>query len=103
MFAIIEIGGTQYKVIEGNILYVPFIKKSEGEEMSYNVIYYFNKDGSYRIGNPIIKDIYVKIKILQHIKGKKIIIFKKKRRKGYKLKKGYRNKMSKLEIISIGN
>lgn len=103
MFAIIEIGGTQYKVIEGKILYVPFIKKSEGEQICYNVIYYHNKDGDSIIGNPIIKNIYVKIKILQHLKGKKVIIFKKKRRKGYKLKKGYRQKMSKLEIISIGN
>lgn len=103
MFAIIEIGAAQYKVVEGVILYVPFIKKSEGEKVSFNVICFVKEDGSYIIGNPIVKDIYVKIKIIKHLKGKKIIIFKKKRRKGYKLKKGYRQKLSKLEIISIGN
>lgn len=103
MFAIIEIGGSQYKVIEGNFLYVPFINKSEGQNISFNVICYLKKDGSYIIGNPIIKDVYVKVKILKHLKGKKVIIFKKKRRKGYKLKRGYRQKISKLEIISIDN
>lgn len=103
MFAIIEIGGSQYKVIEGNFLYVPFIKKSEGEKISFNVICYLKKDGSYIIGDPIIKDAYVKIKVIKHLKGKKVIIFKKKRRKGYKIKKGYRQKISKLEVISISN
>lgn len=101
MFAIIKIGSNQYKIFEDKFLYVPFIKKSKGDILDFHPMCILNKQGKIFIGNPILKNYNIKIMILDHILGKKIIIFKKKRRKGYKVKKGYRQKLTKIKILAF--
>ncbi|AGW85812.1 50S ribosomal protein L21 [Blattabacterium sp. (Nauphoeta cinerea)] len=101
MYAIVNIKDKQFKIVENEYIYVPHIEANIGEKILLNQIFLFYKEGRLILGNPFIEKISVKIEILQHIKGKKIIIFKKKRRKGYKVKNGFRPLFSKIKIISF--
>ncbi|WP_238784772.1 50S ribosomal protein L21 [Blattabacterium cuenoti] len=101
MYAIVNIKDKQFKIVENEYIYVPHICKNIGEQILLNQVFLFCKQGKLILGNPFIEKINVKIEILQHIKGKKIIIFKKKRRKGYKVKNGFRPLFSKIRIISF--
>ncbi|WP_238786132.1 50S ribosomal protein L21 [Blattabacterium cuenoti] len=101
MYAIVNIKDKQFKLIENKYVYIPHISTNVGEEILLNQVVLFYKEGTVFLGNPFLEKINVKIKILQHIKGKKIIIFKKKRRKGYKVKNGFRPLFSKIKIISF--
>lgn len=101
MYAIVNIKNKQFKLVENKYIYVPHIFSNIGEEILLNQVFLFYKEGKLLLGNPFLEKISVKIKILQHIKGKKIMIFKKKRRKGYKVKNGFRPLFSKIKIISF--
>lgn len=102
MFAITEICGIQYKVYKGDFIYVPLLKKNINDEILLKKILLFINDNNHPIlGTPIINNIAVRIKILENVKDNKIIIFKKKRRKGYKVKKGHRQILTKIQIIEF--
>lgn len=101
MFAIVEIAGKQYKVFQDKFLYVNRLKQSEGEEFFLNCIYLFKQQNEVIFGYPIIEGITIQVKVLKHIKGDKIIVFKKKRRKGYRVKIGHRQKLTKIKILSL--
>ncbi|WP_185858514.1 50S ribosomal protein L21 [Blattabacterium cuenoti] len=102
-YAIVNIQGKQFKLVENKYVYVPFLSSiKEGERRFLNQVLFFSKKGiSVEIGTPFLENIKIEIEILQHVKGKKIIIFKKKRRKGYKIKNGFRPFFSKIKIISF--
>ena len=103
MFAIVEIKGKQYKVEPGKFIYVDYMKeKNVGDEVEFTDVLLVNKDdGETLIGKPTVENAKLKTKVLDHVKGDKVIIFKKKRRKGYKVKKGHRQKYTKLQIEEI--
>ncbi|WP_185867134.1 50S ribosomal protein L21 [Blattabacterium cuenoti] len=101
IYAIVNINDKQFKLIENKYIYVPHVSANVGEKILLNQVYFFYKEGKIFLGNPYLEKINVKIEILQHIKGKKIFIFKKKRRKGYKVKNGFRPLFSKIKIISF--
>ncbi|WP_342226741.1 50S ribosomal protein L21 [Candidatus Walczuchella endosymbiont of Icerya purchasi] len=101
MYVIVEIAGLQYKVYQDRFVYIPRLKQKEGENVTFNRVLLLERSGSVTIGTPFIKKIQVIGKVLSHIKSDKIIVFKKKRRKGYKIKQGHRQKLTKLKIISI--
>ncbi|XBT18362.1 MAG: 50S ribosomal protein L21 [Candidatus Shikimatogenerans sp. Tduv] len=100
--AISLIKGFQYILYENKYIYISFLKKYK-----INDIYIIKKNLFYKnkkiikIGYPYIKNVVIYSKILKHIKYKKILVYKKKRRKGYSKKKGYRSKLTKIKIISI--
>ncbi|BBA17510.1 50S ribosomal protein L21 [Blattabacterium cuenoti] len=100
-YAIVNIKDKQFKIIENTYIYVPHISAKIGEKILLDQVFLFSKEGNLFLGNPFLEKIKVKIEILQHVKGKKIIIFKKKRRKGYKVKNGFRPLFSKIKIISF--
>ncbi|WP_185869603.1 50S ribosomal protein L21 [Blattabacterium cuenoti] len=100
-YAIVNIQGKQLKLTENKYVYVPHISINLKEKIFLNEVLFFYEDGSIKIGDPFLKDVNVQVKILEHIKGKKIIIFKKKRRKGYKVKNGFRPFLTKIQVISI--
>jgi large subunit ribosomal protein L21 len=102
MYAFAEIAGIQYKIILGKFIYVPRFKKESGDYIFIDRVL-FLKDGNNKIhiGTPIIEGAKIKAQILQHLKSDKVIVFKKKKRKGYKIKKGHRQKLSKIKILSI--
>ena len=101
MFAIVEIAGQQFKVIEGQEIFVHRLDAQEGDNVSFDKILLVENDGKTNVGAPHIKAAKVDATILSHVKGDKVIVFKKKRRKGYRVKNGHRQSFTKIKIDSI--
>lgn len=100
MFAIVEIAGLQYKVEKDQKLFVSRLQGDAGTSLSFDKVLLKN-DGKITIGAPTISGASVEAKILDHVKGDKVIVFKKKRRKGYKVKNGHRQQFTEIQIVSI--
>ncbi len=102
MYAVVEIAGHQYKVRKDQQLYVNRLDANEGDQVSFDKVLLTDSDGTVEVGAPVINGIQVDAKVLSHLKADKVIIFKKKRRKGYKKKNGHRQPISLIEIVGIG-
>lgn len=100
MFAIVSIAGQQFKVTEGQELYVHRLDAEEGSEVTFDQVFLTSDGDAVEIGTPIL-NLGVKATVLEHLKDDKVIVFKKKRRKGYKRKNGHRQALTKLKIESI--
>ncbi|MCX7699211.1 MAG: 50S ribosomal protein L21 [Candidatus Goldbacteria bacterium] len=101
MYAIVEIAGKQYKVQEGSILNVDKLNV-DGNEVVFDKILLVATENEIKVGKPTIDNVKIKAQILdKEIKGKKIVVFKWKRRKGYRRKKGHRQKYTKIKILNI--
>jgi large subunit ribosomal protein L21 len=101
MYAIVEIAGQQFKVEHGKKIFVHRLEAEEGKQIEFNKVLLIEDEGNITIGEPVIKDAIVEGKILDHMRGDKVIIFKKKRKKGYRIKNGHRQNFTEVEIISI--
>ena len=101
MYAIVSIAGQQFKVEEGQELFVHQLSAKEGDKVSFDDVLLVDRDGSVNIGTPNIKGASVNATVLGRQKGDKVIVFKKKRRKGYKLKNGHRQSFTKIKIDGI--
>ncbi|EGL81610.1 50S ribosomal protein L21 [Caldalkalibacillus thermarum TA2.A1] len=101
MYAIIETGGKQYKVEEGTELYVEKLNAAEGETVTFDTVLLVNKDGEVKVGTPTVDGATVTGKVLEHGKGKKIIVYKYKPKKNYRRKQGHRQPYTKVKIESI--
>ena len=101
MYAIVEIAGQQFKVAQDQKVYVHRLKGEEGSKVTFDTIFLLDDNGAISIGAPAIKGAAVTAKILGHLKGDKVIVFKKKRRKGYIKKNGHRQALTEIQIESI--
>ncbi|MCH8231509.1 MAG: 50S ribosomal protein L21 [Bacteroidetes bacterium] len=101
MYAIVDIAGKQYKVVKDQEIFAPLMKEEEGADVEFSHVLLVDNDGKVQVGSPIVKGMKVSAKVLEHVKGNKIVVFKKKRRKGYKVKNGHRQQFTKLLINSI--
>ena len=101
MYAIVEIAGQQFKVAKDQKVYVHRLKEAEGSKVTFNKVMLLEDGKNVAIGAPAIEGAEVTAKILGHLKGDKVIVFKKKRRKGYKKKNGHRQYLSEIQIESI--
>ena len=101
MYAIVEIAGQQFKVEEGKKIFVHRLEVEEGNQIEFDQVLLIEDDGKITIGEPTIKDAVVEGKILDHMRGDKVIVFKKKRKKGYRVKNGHRQNFTQVEIVSI--
>ena len=101
MFAIVTIAGHQYKVEANQYLYVNRLAHDVGEAVSFSDVLLIANDGKVSVGQPTVSGAAVKGKVLQHLKGDKVIVFKKKKRKGYTVKRGHRQSLTKVQIESI--
>jgi large subunit ribosomal protein L21 len=101
MFAIVSIAGQQFKVEEGNQIFVHRLAASEGEKLTFNDIHLLDRSGDVRIGTPVVTGASVSASVIGHFKGDKVIVFKKKRRKGYRVKNGHRQAFTKIKIEAI--
>jgi large subunit ribosomal protein L21 len=101
MYAIVEIAGQQFKVEEGKKIFVHRLEAGEGTQVEFDKVLLIEDEGKITIGEPVIKDAVVEGKILDHMRGDKVIVFKKKRKKGYRIKNGHRQNFTQVEIISI--
>ena len=102
MFAIVEIAGQQLKVEEGQEIFVHQLDAQEGDKVTFDKVLLIDRDGSTTIGTPEVPGSEVVGTVLGHQKGDKIIVFKKKRRKGYQVKNGHRQRFTKIKVDSIG-
>ena len=101
MFAIVEIAGQQFKVEKDQTLYVHRLQQEAGASIELNDVLLLDNNGSVTIGSPKVDGASVKAKVLNHLKGDKVIVFKKKRRKGYRKSNGHRQSFTKIQIESI--
>jgi large subunit ribosomal protein L21 len=101
MYAIVEIAGQQFKVIQDQKLYVNRLADKEGSKVSFDKVYLLDDGKKVTVGAPSIKGASVKAKVVGHLKGDKVIVFKKKRRKGYRVKNGHRQALSQLLVEKI--
>ncbi|WGH28083.1 MAG: 50S ribosomal protein L21 [Candidatus Shikimatogenerans bostrichidophilus] len=101
--AIIKLGNHQYLIKENKYIYINKIKIKENEKfvINNNILLIIKKNNKVLIGKPYINNFIIKFLVLKHLKDKKKIIFKKKRRKGYKKKMGYKQKLTKIKLIYI--
>jgi large subunit ribosomal protein L21 len=101
MYAIVEIAGKQYKVQEGSVINVDKLNV-QGNEVTFDRILLVATDNEIKVGKPAVESVKITAQILdKEVKGKKIIVFKWKRRKGYRRKRGHRQKYTKIKILSI--
>ena len=101
MYAIVEIAGQQFKVEKGQQIFVHRLDSKEGEKVTFDNVLLIETGGKVKIGAPNVSGVKVTAKVLEHLKGDKVIVFKKKRRKGYIVKNGHRQYLSKIEIQKI--
>lgn len=102
MYAIVDIAGKQFKVAKDQYIYAPKMEGETGANVSFDNVLLLDKDGSVEVGAPTVKGVKVSGKILEHVKGNKVLVFKKKRRKGYAKKNGHRQQYTKVQIENIG-
>ncbi|GGE18670.1 50S ribosomal protein L21 [Marinithermofilum abyssi] len=101
MYALIETGGKQYRVEEGQAIYVEKLPVEEGETVTFDKVLLVGKDGETVIGTPVVDGAKVTGKVEKHGKGKKIVVFKYKPKKNYKRKQGHRQPFTKVVIDKI--
>ena len=101
MYAIVEIAGQQFKVAKDQKVYVHRLAQEEGSKVSFDQVYLLDDGKAVTIGAPAIAGASVEAKVVKHLKGDKVIVFKKKRRKGYRVKNGHRQALTELLIEGI--
>ena len=101
MYAIVEIAGQQFKVAKDQKVYVHRLAQEEGSKVSFDQVYLLDDGKAVTIGAPAITGASVEAKVVKHLKGDKVIVFKKKRRKGYRVKNGHRQALTELLIEGI--
>jgi large subunit ribosomal protein L21 len=101
MYAIVKIQGQQFKVEKNQKLFVHRINAEEGEKLEIKDVLLVDNKGKVKIGTPTVKGASISAKVLQHVKGDKVLVFKKKRRKGYKKLNGHRQQFTQILIEDI--
>ena len=101
MYAIVEIAGQQFKVEAGKKIFVHRLEDEEGKKVEFDQVLLIEDEGIITIGEPTIKEAVVEGMVLDHMRGDKVIVFKKKRKKGYRIKNGHRQNFTQVEIVSI--
>ena len=101
MYAIVDIGGKQFKVEKNQEIFVPSLAGKEGDKVEFENVLLLDDDGKVQVGTPQVKGVKVSGKIISQVLADKVIVFKKKRRKGYKVKNGHRQPLTKVQVSGI--
>ena len=101
MYAIIATGGKQYRVSEGDVIYIEKIDAEVDSTVSFDVLLVGN-EGDVKVGTPVVEGVKVEGKVVGQVRGEKIIVFKYKSKKNYRRKQGHRQPYTKVEITKIG-
>ena len=101
MYAIVEIAGQQFKVQKDQKVFVHRLAAEAGSKIEFDRVMLIDNDGKITLGAPAIDGAKVTAEVISHVKGDKVIVFKKKRRKGYKKKNGHRQQFTSIQIIDI--
>jgi len=101
MYAIVDIAGQQFRVEKGQEIFVHRLEQAEGSEVSFDHVLLIDQDGKVNVGTPVIDGAHVTATVMEHLKGDKVYIFKKKRRKSYQKMNGHRQYLSLIRIEEI--
>ncbi|MCT4674363.1 MAG: 50S ribosomal protein L21 [Prolixibacteraceae bacterium] len=101
MYAIVEIAGQQFKVEKDQKVFVHRLGVEEGADVEFDKVLLIDNEGEVKVGAPSVEGAKVTAKVISHLKGDKVIVFKKKRRKGYKKKNGHRQYLTQIVISDI--
>jgi len=101
MYAVVDIAGQQFKVEKDRKIFVHRLSAEEGSSVEFEKVLLLDNEGDVKIGAPVLEGAKVTAKVLSHVKGDKVIVFKKKRRKGYKKKNGHRQYFTQIQIEEI--
>ena len=101
MFAVVDIAGQQFKVIENEKYYVPRLQAEPNSEITFDSVLLLGDEKSTQVGSPTIKGAKVQARVLEHLKDEKVIVFKKKRIISYKRKRGHRQFLTRIEVTKI--
>ena len=102
MFAVVEVAGQQLKVSPAEQVYVPRLSQEVGESVTFDRVVLLSDEKKVSIGTPYLKNTSVQAKVLGHVKDETVIVFKKKKRKGYRVRRGHRQQYTQVEITKIG-
>ena len=101
MYVIVDIAGQQFKVEQGQEVFVNRLEGEEGDKVEFDKVLLVDNDGKVKVGKPTVKGAKIDAKIVNHLRGDKVIVFKKKRRKGYQKSNGHRQDLTKVLIENI--
>ena len=101
MYAVVDIAGQQVKVEENVKYYVPKLDADVDKAVTFDNVLLYSDGKTTKIGTPSVKGVKIKAKVLEHLKDDKVIVFKKKRRKSYRVKNGHRQQLSRIEVTNI--
>ena len=101
MYAVFRTGGKQFRVEPGTKLRIPTLEAEEGTTVSFDQVLFTSDGEAISVGQPMVKGASVKAEILRHGKDRKIIVFKRKKRKGYRRKQGHRQKFTEIKVAEI--
>ena len=101
MYAIVEIAGQQFKIEKDRKIFVHRLKAEEGSQITLDRVMLLENDGKVKVGSPYVKGAEVTATVLNHLKGEKVLVFKKKRRKGYQKMNGHRQYLTSIKIDDI--
>jgi large subunit ribosomal protein L21 len=102
MYAIVEIAGQQFKVQKDRRIFVHRLQATEGESVQFEKVMLTDDNGKIEVGAPVIDGVVVSAAVVRHLKGDKVLVFKKKRRKGYQKLNGHRQSFTEILITDIG-
>lgn len=102
MIAVVDILGQQFKVTENTKYYVPRLEQEPESEVIFDQVLLLSDGTETKIGSPIVEGAKVTAKVLSHLKDDKVLVFKKKRRKGYRKLNGHRQQLTRIEVTQIG-
>ena len=101
MYAIVEIAGQQFKVEKDKKLFVHNLELNEGDSVDFEKVLLVDNEGKVSVGTPTVKGAKVTAKVLQHVKGEKVLVFKKKKRKSYQKMSGHRQQFTQVQVENI--
>lgn len=101
MYAIVDIAGQQFKVVKDQKVYVHRLDAEEGTDMEFAKVLLIDNEGKVQVGNPVVEGAKISAKVLTHLRGDKVLVFKKKRRKGYQKLSGHRQNFTQIQIQDI--
>lgn len=101
MYAIVEIAGQQFKVVKDQQIFVHRLQAEEGASLEFEKVMLVDNDGKVNVGTPLVQGAKVSATVVNHLRGDKVLVFKKKRRKGYQKMNGHRQHLTKIKIDDI--
>jgi large subunit ribosomal protein L21 len=101
MFAVVEIAGQQYKVAKADKIFVPKLESEVGAKLKFDKVLLLGDEKQTQLGTPYLSGASIEAKVLSHMKDDKVEVFKKKKRKGYRVRKGHRQQYTEIEITKV--